>query len=138
MVASATACFSAILIFFPVSTSMGKSSVKFKDLETSGQSAYRGPLISVTDLLGDRQPLIDISFSKYLSVSGSRAVEGAGNHDKAYIECADDHLEEGMRKSLSLINKSQKKKVDLVFYRESLLQAVRISRILVRFFNYLL
>eukprot|EP00794_Sanderia_malayensis_P003656 gene3656-4173_t len=106
-----------------------KNRVKFKDIETSRQLDYRGPLISFKHLVsGDA--LTEICFSKHLFIYGTRGVDGIGDHEKGYVECTDEHLEEALRKSLNIINSSQDKRMDLILYRDLLHQAVRFSRIL--------
>ena len=108
--------------------------MKFKDIESSRQSDYRGPLISFKHLAGEDEELANILFSKHLFIASSRGVDGLGDHDKGYVECLEEHVEEGLRKSLQLMQSSEDKRLDLILYRQLLHQAVRISRVFVSYF----
>eukprot|EP00795_Rhopilema_esculentum_P014239 gene14239-5264_t len=108
----------------------GKNRVKFKDIESSKTADYAGPLITFQHLLGEEKTLTDIKFTKHLFLYGSLGAEGAGEHDKGYVECQDQHVEEALRKSLSINISSDSKQVDLVLYKDAMQHAVRISRIL--------
>ena len=109
----------------------GKNRVKFKDIESSRTADYVGPLITFQHLLGEEKALTDIKFTKHLFIYGSLGAEGAGEHDKGYVECQDQHVEEALRKSLNINISSDSKQVDLVLYKDAMQHAVRISRILV-------
>ena len=109
-----------------------KNRVKFKDIESNRVANYQGPLISHENLLGDEgKDLNEIVFSKHLFIYGTRGIEGAGDHEKGYIECMDKHVEEALRKSLNMIKSTDRKDFDLVLYKEALHHAIRISRALV-------
>ena len=108
-----------------------KNRVKFKDIESTRQADYQGPLITFKHLMGDDQAFSIITFSKHLFIYGARGIEGAGEHEKGYVECLDHHLEEALRKSLNLINTTEGDRLDLVLYKDALYHAARISRILV-------
>ena len=81
--------------------------------------------------MGDDQAFSTITFSKHLFINGARGIEGAGEHEKGYVECLDHHLEEALRKALNLINTTEGERLDLVLYKDALYHAAKISRILV-------
>ena len=108
-----------------------KHRVKFKDIENARQDDYRGPLITLKQLLGDNKDLRDLTFSKHLMMPRNQGLEGISEVERGYVECKQDQLEESLEKAINLFNSGSQKPLDLVSYKEALHHAVKISRILV-------
>ena len=53
------------------------------------------------------------------------------DHEKGYIECVEEDVEDALQKSMTLIKSADGNDFDLILYKEALHHAVRISRTVV-------
>ena len=87
--------------------------------------------ISFVHLFGESKKYpVDTIFSKHLFVYRNAGTHIA-DHEKGYVECMEEDVEDALEKSMNLIKSADGNDFDLVLYKEALHHAAKISRTLV-------
>ncbi|XP_062587861.1 dynein heavy chain domain-containing protein 1-like, partial [Saccostrea cucullata] len=90
--------------------------------------AYFGPLMSLDEIKGSNDSLMDIIFSKFYMTTYTET-QGLPV-EKGYVEGSEDNLSEALSTCLSVYNEGTSQRMDLVFFSDAVRHAARLSRVL--------
>ncbi|KAK6166840.1 hypothetical protein SNE40_023452 [Patella caerulea] len=107
-----------------------KRGVTFKAglLADREHEAYYGPLMSAEELKGSSSSLTDFMFSKFYMTCHTENI-GLPT-EKGYLETNEESLLDALKTCLNVYNKRTYQQLDLIFFKESIRHAARLSRVL--------
>ncbi|CAL1542046.1 unnamed protein product [Lymnaea stagnalis] len=93
--------------------------------------AFCGPLLSIEEIKGSREKLTDIIFCKFYMGCHTEALGLPA--ERGYTQHNEEKLSEALQSCLTKYNKGTSQRIDLVFFKEAVHHAARLSRVLVSY-----
>ncbi|XP_041366047.1 dynein-1-beta heavy chain, flagellar inner arm I1 complex-like isoform X2 [Gigantopelta aegis] len=115
---------------FSTKQQMSKRGVTFKAglIADKQYEAYYGPLLSADEIRSPDSSSSEILFSKYF-MAWHTELQGLPV-EKGYNECSHENLQEALTSCLTVYNNKTSQRLELVFFREAVYHAARLSRVL--------